>query len=232
MVSGLEARLAENPADPDGWALLGRSYLALERFEEAARAFDHLFRITGDMNVLSDFVEARIMANRAFVDEKMHEILTRVLLDAPHNPKARFYLGIHAIQNDDAETAIQIWTDLIHISPPDAAWVPLVRQHINRTAEAASIDVSVFKPSSSARDLIPDETPRGPTQEDIENAAELTADEQMEMIRSMVQRLADRLEENPNDPEGWSRLIQSYEVLGETEKATEARKAAEPYLEF
>ena len=39
------------------------------------------------------------------------------------------------------------------------------------------------------------------------------------MIRGMVEGLADRLEEKPNDPEGWQRLVRVYGVLGEKEKA-------------
>ncbi len=42
------------------------------------------------------------------------------------------------------------------------------------------------------------------------------------MIRTMVNRLADRLQENPDDLEGWKRLARAYEVLGETEKANHA----------
>ena len=46
------------------------------------------------------------------------------------------------------------------------------------------------------------------------------------MIRSMVDRLAARLEQNPNDKEGWVHLARAYDVLGETEKAAAARAHA------
>ncbi len=48
-------------------------------------------------------------------------------------------------------------------------------------------------------------------------------------IAAMVQGLADRLKEHPDDPAGWQRLLKAYSVLGETDKAraalTDARKA-------
>ena len=47
------------------------------------------------------------------------------------------------------------------------------------------------------------------------------------MIRGMVARLAERLQENPNDLEGWERLARSYEVLGEAGKAENARMRAQ-----
>ena len=50
---------------------------------------------------------------------------------------------------------------------------------------------------------------------------------QEEMILGMVERLAGRLKDNPDDAEGWRMLARSYEVLGETDKAKEARAKAE-----
>ena len=43
-----------------------------------------------------------------------------------------------------------------------------------------------------------------------------------DMIRGMVARLADRLHDNGSDVEGWLRLVQSYVVLGERDKAKNA----------
>ena len=47
------------------------------------------------------------------------------------------------------------------------------------------------------------------------------------LVRGMVERLAARLEQNPNDKEGWTRLGRAYDVLGETEKAEAARARAD-----
>ena len=55
----------------------------------------------------------------------------------------------------------------------------------------------------------------------------MSAAEQNRMIRTMVQRLADRLAENPDDRAGWQRLARAYEVLGETEKARDAKARAD-----
>jgi cytochrome c-type biogenesis protein CcmH len=57
---------------------------------------------------------------------------------------------------------------------------------------------------------------------------------QMEMIRGMVEGLAQRLKANPEDPDGWVRLVRAYAVLGEGAKrdaalqAARARYAAKP----
>lgn len=45
--------------------------------------------------------------------------------------------------------------------------------------------------------------------------APAVAPDQMEAIRGMVQGLAARLETDPDDPEGWVRLVRSYAVMGD-----------------
>ncbi|CAI8055274.1 Cytochrome c-type biogenesis protein CycH [Geodia barretti] len=54
----------------------------------------------------------------------------------------------------------------------------------------------------------------------------MSPDERMEMIRGMVEGLAARLEENPDDAQGWRRLARSYAVLGEPEKALDTLRRA------
>jgi cytochrome c-type biogenesis protein CcmH len=50
----------------------------------------------------------------------------------------------------------------------------------------------------------------------------IEASPQQAMIQQMVEGLAARLKENPNDAPGWARLIRSYAVLGETAKMNAA----------
>ena len=56
----------------------------------------------------------------------------------------------------------------------------------------------------------------------LADAATMTEDEQNEMIAGMVQRLHDRLIEEPNDTDGWIRLARAYNVLGQAENALDA----------
>jgi cytochrome c-type biogenesis protein CcmH len=55
----------------------------------------------------------------------------------------------------------------------------------------------------------------------------MTDEERTAFIRTMVERLAAKLEENPADRAGWERLIRAYEVLGETDKAAAAKARLE-----
>lgn len=68
------------------------------------------------------------------------------------------------------------------------------------------------------------------SQPDNKGEQQVTADSQDgepgPEIRGMVSRLAERLKDNKGDLEGWLRLIRSYAVLKETDKAQEAAATA------
>ena len=63
---------------------------------------------------------------------------------------------------------------------------------------------------------------KGPTTEQMEAAADMSAADRAAMIEGMVGGLAARLENEPDDLEGWTMLARSYTVLNEPEKSADA----------
>ncbi|GHB04570.1 hypothetical protein GCM10009069_28950 [Algimonas arctica] len=61
---------------------------------------------------------------------------------------------------------------------------------------------------------------RGPTEADVREAQTMTDGDRQAMIQGMVDGLAARLEDNPDDASGWARLIRARQVLGQSEQAT------------
>ena len=59
----------------------------------------------------------------------------------------------------------------------------------------------------------------GPSQSDIEAAENMSANDRQQMILGMVQGLAQKLKDNPDNPQGWARLLRSRKVLGQSEQA-------------
>lgn len=68
--------------------------------------------------------------------------------------------------------------------------------------------------------------PGGPTKADIAAATEMSVEERAAMIRSMVDSLDARLTENPDNLQGWLRLVRSYAVLGDRTAAQTALERA------
>ena len=55
---------------------------------------------------------------------------------------------------------------------------------------------------------------------------QLAPDDQQQVIRGMVAKLAARLESSPSDSEGWVRLMRSYMVLNDPAAAKGAKEKA------
>ncbi|MCB1972293.1 MAG: c-type cytochrome biogenesis protein CcmI [Geminicoccaceae bacterium] len=72
--------------------------------------------------------------------------------------------------------------------------------------------------------------PRGPTAEQVAAAQQMTPDEQKDMIRGMVSGLADRLDSEPGDLQGWIMLMRSYGVLDERDAAMAAYERARSHF--
>jgi cytochrome c-type biogenesis protein CcmH len=222
-VAQLAKKLESRPDSAEGWFLLGRSYMTLDRYRDAADAFRRARQLAPHQpDVAGAFAEARIAAAGGRVDDEARAALRNVLTSDPTSPQARFLLALDQAQQGDLRGAVQGWVDLLALSPADAAWLPAVREHLLQAARQAGIDPATIQPSAEARALA--ESAAAPAPSTAETAAEeMSAQERAQMIRGMVERLAARLHDNPDDLEGWRRLARAYRVLGDTGKASDAQ---------
>jgi cytochrome c-type biogenesis protein CcmH len=233
-VERLRERLLQNPEDLQGWVLLARGLQELGRHDDAVRAYDHALLLNPDnATLLSAKGEAIVLAAQGSVTPDARETFDAALAADAGDPRARYYLALGEAQAGRIRDALDAWVALAEDAPPQAPWLPAVRQRIVAVAGDLGIDPDSVLPETAAA---PPRAPAmaggggqpGPTQEDVAAAAEMSAGDRDAMIRGMVQRLADRLEEDPADLAGWVRLARAYSVLGEAEKETDAlRRASE-----
>ncbi len=243
LAARLEERLKENPGDADGWVLLGRTYLTIGEFAPALAAYRQAMEAGNRRaDIAADYGEALVLAEQGRVILEARMLFQEAAAADPLNPKARYYIGLGLAQQGDARGALQAWVDLRALSPAGAPWLEAVDRQIARAAQDLGAAAAAVKPSAEAVALgltapVPSKTPTamapargsptGPSAADVEAASRMSEGERGAMIRSMVQRLAGRLKENPDDEDGWRRLARAYEVLGETEKAKDAIARAE-----
>ena len=216
----LEKRLESRPDDVTGWFLLGRSYLTLRQYPESVRAFSRAEQLSPDQPAIVDgYAEAMIANSGGRIEKNAHDALHRLLTLDPTNPKAQFLLALERAQNGDLAGAVQDWVNLLATAPPDASWVPAVRDHLERAAALAGIPVPLGladgAPASAGLPSI--------SAEDMAAAEQMLPEDRRRMIRGMVEKLAARLADHPDDIDGWQRLARAWDVLGEPEKAAEAR---------
>lgn len=228
LVNALKNRMAENPDKIEGWLLLGRSLVSLERYDDASAAFKQAFQIDPTRaEIAASVAETGFMAaNGIFTPDVRRYFQTAQKLN-PQEHKALYYLGVDLAGQKKYGKAIQNWVDLIEISPVGAPWLDTVRRQLVEAAAAGSLEISDFKPRFKAApkpagtQLAAPEPGPGPTQADVRDAQKLSGNDRQAFIRSMVARLAERLASEPDDIDGWRRLARAYKVLGETEKAAE-----------
>ncbi len=211
IVENLRAQLMENPENPQGFALLGRALAQQGRYDEAASAYAEANRLVGGENpaLAGAYAEMLVMANNGTVPPVARDIFTRLRETQPNDPQTRYYLALAAAQAGDAAGALEDLRALRDAAPADAPWRDAVSALI---AELSARETPSTPPTPAP----------GPTEEQVAAASEMTPQARQAMIDGMVNRLAARLEENPDDLDGWRRLARAYAVLGEREKATAA----------
>ena len=219
MVVRLAQRLENAPDDLEGWLMLARSYGFLERYDEAVIAYRHAAALAdNDPAVLASLAESQVYAAGGMVTPAALETFARVIEMDPGNPAALFYRGLGLAQAGDIEGALERWVALGRETPADAPWLPGLRLQIEEAARTAGLDAASYLAALPE----PAEAAPEPGQADMDAAGEMSPEEQRAMIRSMVERLAGRLADEPGDLEGWLRLARAYGVLGETVAASDA----------
>ncbi len=212
LVSQVEAHLARNPNDGPGWEVIAPVYMRLGRFDDAVEAMRKALALNGDTAIReADLGEALAAAANGLVTVDAKAVFERAVARDPHEPKARYFLGLAAEQDGKSDKAAAIWRGLLADAPAGAQWVEFVREALARVSSA---------PAPAA----------GPSASDVAAAANMNDDQQRDMIRGMVARLASRLHNDGADVEGWLRLVRAYVVLGDRDKAKDAADDAKRAL--
>jgi cytochrome c-type biogenesis protein CcmH len=231
LIKRLQERLASEPGNAEGWVLLARSQSAMGNYAEASEAYAKAVGLSERQpDVLAGYAEMLVKTHDGTVTPQARQLFAEVLTNEPESPPARFYLGLAKLQGGDGKAALADWLALAAAAPPDAPWLSGLRGQIEAVAKEFNIDLATVAPNGPAlvaslpqAAAAPAATGApGPTAADVANAQNLSDDQRSDMIRGMVARLAQRLENEPNDLEGWRRLGHAYTVLGDNAKAADA----------
>jgi cytochrome c-type biogenesis protein CcmH len=214
LVSKVETRLVRNPSDGAGWELIAPVYMRLGRYSDAINARRKSIALNGDTPAReSDLGEALVAAADGVVTDDAKQIFLHAVAGDPNDPQARYFLGLADEQDGNRTAAANKWGALLASAPSGAPWADFVRKELARvTGETVDKETAANLPAAGA----------GPSSSDVAAAENMDPEQRTAMIRSMVQRLADRLHGDGSDVDGWLRLVRAYAVLGDRDKAKEA----------
>ncbi|MBZ6076427.1 c-type cytochrome biogenesis protein CcmI [Microvirga puerhi] len=201
-VAQIEAHLAKQPQDGRGWDVVAPVYLRMGRTEDAVKAYESALRYLGrDATRLANYGEALVISRDGMVTAEAQAAFQEALAIDNSSAKARLYLARAAEQDGQMAKAKAEYQAILSASPPDAPWRSFVQDQIARI----------------------DGNQGGPIQE-VGERPDANA------IAGMVQGLANRLDAQGGSPDEWARLMRSYVVLGQRDKAVAATKRAREAL--
>ncbi|WP_419902681.1 c-type cytochrome biogenesis protein CcmI [Kiloniella sp.] len=229
----LETRLNNDPTNLEGWMLLGSTYAEIGAYAKAEGAFRQAMKNTPASAIVYGAVAEMIVAQaEGLVSSEALSLFQKTLELDPNDPRGLFYSGLALSQAGENENALKLWLKLRQLTFANDPWLQVLDAQIADLAIALEMNPSEMLASYPAKaplenptQATPDQT--GPTSEEMASVAELSVEERNEMINGMVDRLAERLKETPNDLNGWIQLIRSYHTLGRVEEIELALANAE-----
>lgn len=209
-VASLEAALNEDPSQRDAWAALGNRLIELGRYRDAVDALEQAIAQGADDRLTqSRLGVALTLLEGGLVTAEAETAFRRALAADANDIAAAYWLAIRELQLGRADAALRQLVAIERALPVDAPQRRSVGAVIDEVARELGIDPEAARDSFA---VMPG----------IDPAAIPEGEDQQAFVLSMVEGLAAKLEENPDDLEGWRRLGRSWTVLGEFAKAEQA----------
>ena len=214
----LEQKLQTDPGNATGWVLYARTESMLGEWTKAATAYQRAIELgQKSAEVFAGYGEMLVMAADGIVAPAAHEAFASALAADSGNGVARFYLALADAQAGEGKKAIGSWLELAAGLPDDSPMREEIGRRIAEAAKSAGI-----APPALPKGLAVEASPGGPTPEQMQQAADMPPEQRAQMIAGMIEQLAAKLREHPDDLEGWMRLGRAYAVQGDSAKAVDA----------
>lgn len=154
--------------------------------------------------------ESIVASNQGLINSEATDAFRKALSLDRNDARSEFYLAFALEQEGRRMEALAAFQSLAKTSAPDAPWQPIVAQHI------ASLEKIPDQPAPNPA------APGNPSAADVAAAQDMSAGDRQQMIQNMVAGLDEKLKADPNNFEGWMRLVRSYAMLKQADKAGDA----------
>ena len=126
MLERVKQRLRDNPEDAEGWFIMGRTYLSMQKINEAVTAFQRTYDLVGDEpGVMFTLADALALQNEGSMAGEPAELVRRGLEISPQDPTGLWLSGLAAEQRQEYKLAHASWS----------AMLPLIAEDVESTIE-------------------------------------------------------------------------------------------------
>lgn len=135
MIAKLQVHLSTSPDDLRALKALGWALMQTGDAKGSAETLGRAARLApDDAELQAQHGEALVAAANGTVSAEALAAFERVLARDPKDPRARYYKGLHLDQTGASEQALDLWIGVIRDSPPDAEWLPPIREQARALA--------------------------------------------------------------------------------------------------
>lgn len=130
-VEQLAEKLKGQPDNAEGWAMLARSYMQMDRTADALPAFQKALALAGDdPRLLVDYADALAVQNNRSLEGEPLKLIERALKVQPDNLKALALAGTAAFNRKDYPSAVKHWERMQRVAPADSPFMPQLTESI------------------------------------------------------------------------------------------------------
>lgn len=150
MVERLVHQLNDHPDNVSGWLMLGRSYVVLQEYPLAVRAYQRADRAAGGQSAdaLVGQAEALTLMDDTELNGQAGRLIERALAIDPSSPQALFFGAAAAMRRGELPLARARFSKLLALNPPARVKAILEEEisGIDRQLAAAHPDPAAGKP--------------------------------------------------------------------------------------
>ena len=230
-----KTRVEKNPESLSAQFMLAATASQIGSIEDEVNALEKSLSLSGgDARIKSQLAEALTRQADGQVTKAASSLISQALQTNPEDIRALYLRGLESFQKGEMGDAILAWQSTATLILPDSPLADTLRADIAKAATSNGVDIPKIKFASLPKSNISDSGGNNalidvnPTlfEEQISQFSNLSEIEQAQFIQQMVQRLSDRLEQQPENFYGWLQLANAHLSMQDVASASNALNSA------
>lgn len=230
-----KTRVEKNPESLSAQFMLAATASQIGSIEDEVNALEKSLSLSGgDTRIKSQLAEALTRQADGQVTKAASSLISQALQTNPEDIRALYLRGLESFQKGEMGDAILAWQSTATLILPDSPLADTLRSDIAKAATSNGVDIPKIKFASLPKSNISDSGGNNalidvnPTlfEEQRSQFSNLSEIEQAQFIQQMVQRLSDRLEQQPENFYGWLQLANAHLSMQDVASASNALNSA------